>query len=135
MIKIFESIKDNLEADLSNKQLAKVVGVSEDYVGQYFKMLTGINPQDYIEYQRMEKAVVLLRTTKKSIQDVGKNIGYKDTAYFCRRFKMMFGITARKMRNRELMINSLLALSFLSPFYLLIYFFENYGHLIQNKGI
>ena len=135
MIKIFEFIKDNLEADLSNKQLAKVVGVSEDYVGQYFKMLTGINPQDYIEYQRMEKAVVLLRTTKKSIQDVGKNIGYKDTAYFCRRFKMMFGITARKMRNRELMINSLLALSFLSPFYLLIYFFENYGHLIQNKGI
>jgi|TARA_B110000977_G_scaffold30996_1_gene40925 AraC-like DNA-binding protein len=106
LIKIFESIKDNLEADLSNKQLAKVVGVSEDYVGQYFKMLTGINPQDYIEYQRMEKAVVLLRTTKKSIQDVGKNIGYKDTAYFCRRFKMMFGITARKMRNRELMINS-----------------------------
>ena len=106
MIKNFESIKDNLEADLSNKQLAKVVGVSEDYVGQYFKMLTGINPQDYIEYQRMEKAVVLLRTTKKSIQDVGKNIGYKDTAYFCRRFKMMFGITARKMRNRELMINS-----------------------------
>lgn len=125
MIKIFEFIKDNLEADLSNKQLAKVVGVSEDYVGQYFKMLTGINPQDYIEYQRMEKAVVLLRTTKKSIQDVGKNIGYKDTTYFCRRFKMMFGITARKMRNRELMINSLLALSFLSPFYLLIYFFEN----------
>ena len=106
LIKIFEFIKDNLEADLSNKQLAKVVGVSEDYVGQYFKMLTGINPQDYIEYQRMEKAVVLLRTTKKSIQDVGKNIGYKDTAYFCRRFKMMFGITARKMRNRELMINS-----------------------------
>ena len=104
--KIFEFIKDNLEADLSNKQLAKVVGVSEDYVGQYFKMLTGINPQDYIEYQRMEKAVVLLRTTKKSIQDVGKNIGYKDTAYFCRRFKMMFSITARKMRNRELMINS-----------------------------
>ena len=106
LIKIFESIKNNLEADLSNKQLEKVVGVSEDYVGQYFKMLTGINPQDYIEYQRMEKAVVLLRTTKKSIQDVGKNIGYKDTAYFCRRFKMMFGITARKMRNRELMINS-----------------------------
>mgnify|MGYP006076369969 CR=1 FL=1 len=106
LIKIFGFIKDNLDSDLSNKQLAKVVGVSEDYVGQYFKMLTGVNPQDYIEYQRMEKAVFLLRTTTKSIQDIGKNIGYKDTAYFCRRFKMMFGITARKMRKRELMINS-----------------------------
>ena len=67
MIKIFEFIKGNLDADLSNKQLVKVVGVSEDYVEQYFKMLTVINPQDYVEDQRMGKAVVLLRTTKKSI--------------------------------------------------------------------
>jgi len=82
LIEIFEFIKDNLDADLSNKQLAKVLGVSEDYVGQNFKMFTGINPQDYIEDQRMEKEVVLLRTINKSIQDVGKNLDCKDTAYF-----------------------------------------------------
>jgi YesN/AraC family two-component response regulator len=106
LIDIFAYIKDNLERDLSNKQLANVANVSEDYVGQYFKMLTGINPQDYIEYQRMEAAVTLLRTTKKSIRIIGSDVGYKDTAYFCRRFKMMFGIPAGKMRRREtLMIN------------------------------
>jgi len=101
LIDIFKYIKDNLHGDLSNKTLSSVANVSEDYVGQYFKMLTGINPQDYIEYQRMEKAVVLLRTTKVSIRDIGRDVGYKDTAYFCRRFKMMFGIPAGKMRKRE----------------------------------
>ncbi|GJM59569.1 MULTISPECIES: helix-turn-helix domain-containing protein [Persicobacter] len=105
LIDIFNYIKENLEGDLSNKVLASVANVSEDYVGQYFKMLTGINPQDYIEYQRMEKAVGLLRTTKKSIRDIGKEVGYKDTAYFCRRFKMMFGIPAGKMRRRESLMN------------------------------
>jgi AraC-like DNA-binding protein len=105
LIDIFNYIKENLEGDLSNKVLANVANVSEDYVGQYFKMLTGINPQDYIEYQRMEKAVNLLRTSKKSIRDIGKDVGYKDTAYFCRRFKMMFGIPAGKMRRRESLIN------------------------------
>jgi AraC-like DNA-binding protein len=106
LIDIFTYIKDNIEGDLSNKQLANVANVSEDYVGQYFKMLTGINPQDYIEYQRMEAAVTLLRTSKKSIRAIGAEVGYKDTAYFCRRFKMMFGIPAGKMRRREsLMIN------------------------------
>ena len=105
LINIFAHIKDNLGGDLSNKVLAKVAEVSEDYVGQYFKMLTGINPQDYIEYQRMEMAVNLLRTTKKSIRDIGQEIGYKDTAYFCRRFKMMFGIPAGKMRRRESLMN------------------------------
>jgi AraC-like DNA-binding protein len=105
LIDLFAFIKENLNKDLSNKKLATVANVSEDYVGQYFKMLTGINPQDYIEYQRMELAVNLLRTSKKSIRDIGKEVGYKDTAYFCRRFKMMFGIPAGKMRRRESLIN------------------------------
>ena len=103
LIDIFKYIKENLKGDLSNKTLADVANVSEDYVGQYFKMLTGINPQDYIEYQRMESAVYLLRTTKRSIREIGKEVGYKDTAYFCRRFKMMFGIPAGKLRRREKM--------------------------------
>jgi AraC-like DNA-binding protein len=104
LIDIFTFIKQNLSEDLSNKVLSNVANVSEDYVGQYFKMLTGINPQDYIEYQRMEEAVKLLRTSKKSIREIGKEVGYKDTAYFCRRFKMMFGIPAGKMRRRESLI-------------------------------
>jgi AraC family transcriptional regulator, arabinose operon regulatory protein len=105
LIDLFNYIKENLGGDLSNKVLSNVANVSEDYVGQYFKMLTGINPQDYIEYQRMERAVFLLRTTKKSIREIGKEVGYKDTAYFCRRFKMMFGIPAGKMRRRESAMN------------------------------
>jgi AraC-like DNA-binding protein len=106
LIDIFNYIKEQLGGDLSNKVLANVANVSEDYVGQYFKMLTGINPQDYIEYQRMEKAVHMLRTTKKSIREIGSEVGYKDTAYFCRRFKMMFGIPAGKMRRRESLMNA-----------------------------
>jgi AraC-like DNA-binding protein len=105
LIDIFTYIRENLQGDLSNNILSSVANVSEDYVGQYFKMLTGINPQDYIEYQRMEMAVNLLRTTKKSIREIGRDVGYKDTAYFCRRFKMMFGIPAGKMRRRESLMN------------------------------
>lgn len=105
LIKLFKYIKDNIEGELTNKKLSEIADVSEDYVGQYFKTLTGINPQDYIEYQRMEHAVKLLRTTKMSIRDIGRASGYKDTAYFCRRFKMMYGIPAGKMRKRETLMN------------------------------
>ncbi|WP_027001860.1 AraC family transcriptional regulator [Hugenholtzia roseola] len=105
LMQMFNYIKENLADDLSNKVLATIAGVSEDYVGQYFKMLTGMNPQDYIEYQRMEEAVKLLRTSRKSIRAIGIEIGYKDTAYFCRRFKMMFGVPAGKMRKRSSLMN------------------------------
>lgn len=105
LISLLKYIKENLGGELTNKKLSEVADVSEDYVGQYFKTLTGINPQDYIEYQRMEFAVELLRTTKMSIRDIGQACGYKDTAYFCRRFKMMYGIPAGKMRKRETLMN------------------------------
>lgn len=102
LVRLFKYISDHLTSDLSNKNLAAIAGVSEDYVGQYFKTLTGINPQDYIEYERMEKAVGLLKVSRDSIREIGQQVGYKDTAYFCRRFKMMFGIPAGKMRRREI---------------------------------
>jgi YesN/AraC family two-component response regulator len=102
LITILNHIKNNLDADLSNRELAKVADVSEDYVGQYFKVLTGINPQDYIEYQRMERAVELLKNSELNINGISHAVGYKDAAYFCRRFKMMYGISAGKMRRREL---------------------------------
>lgn len=101
LLKIFTYIKENLANDLSNKTLAKVINISDDYIGQFFRVMTKINPQDYIEYQRMEAAVILLRTSKMSIKKTGQAVGYRDTAYFCRRFKMMFGITAGKMRKRD----------------------------------
>ncbi len=101
LISLLKHINQNLPKDLSNKQLSQIVNVSQDYVGQYFKALTGINPQDYIEFQRMQRAVYLLRNTDKGIAEIGKEIGYKDSSYFCRRFKMMFGISARRMRSRE----------------------------------
>ena len=100
LIMLFKHINEHLPSDLSNKRLAIVAHVSEDYVGQYFKTLTGINPQDYIEFQRMQRAVSLLRSTSKSVRDVGIEVGYKDSSYFCRRFKMMFGISAGRMRRR-----------------------------------
>ncbi len=106
LISILHYIKENLQGDLSNRMLATVAHVSEDYAGQYFKMRTGVNAQDYIEYHRMEQAVKLLRTTQKSIRDIGKAVGFKDTAYFCRRFKMRFGISAGKMRSRETVMSS-----------------------------
>lgn len=106
LLSIFRYIQKNLHNDLSNRILATVAQVSEDYAGQYFKMHTGINPQDYIEYQRMEHAVKLLRTTQTSIRDIGKAVGFKDTAYFCRRFKMKFGVPAGKVRRQKTIMRS-----------------------------
>ena len=99
---IFTYIKYNINNDLSNKIIAYICNISEDYVGQYFKMKTGINLQDYIEYQRIEHAIELMLKTKKSIKEIGICAGYKNTSYFCKRFKIMFGISPNKVKKKLL---------------------------------
>lgn len=106
IISILNYIQKNLHSDLSNRMLAAVAHVTEDYLGQFFKMYTDCNPQNYIEYQRMEQAVRLLRTTPKSINEISRAVGFKDPAYFCRRFKMKFGISAGKLRHGKMTIKT-----------------------------
>jgi AraC-like DNA-binding protein len=98
---ILTYINQNLDKDLYNKVLASLANISEDYMGQYFKLVMNERPQSYVEYQRMKKAIVLLQTTSKTIHEIIKEIGLKDPAYFCRRFKNLFGVQPTKTRIKD----------------------------------
>jgi len=99
LIDIVKYIQDNLDKDLTNAAIAKVAYVSGDYVGQFFKALTGRTLQDYIENQRLDRAMHLLKTVPNSVQEVAAMVGFKDAAYFSRRFRMRFNINANMIRH------------------------------------
>ena len=82
--------------------IASLAYVSKDYVGQFFKSLTGRNLQDYIEERRLERAYHLIRTTDENIQQIAVRVGFKDPAYFSRRFKIKFLKNAKDVRKPEL---------------------------------
>ena len=48
----------------------------------------------------MERDIELLRENSDQIKSISSVVGYRDTAYFCRRFKLMFGVQAGKMKKR-----------------------------------
>ncbi|MFI5218885.1 MAG: helix-turn-helix domain-containing protein [Bacteroidia bacterium] len=96
---IVEYISSNIGGDLSNKQLAEVCFLSEGYIGQYFKMLTDQNLQDFVEHQRLELALQKMNTTSDSIAEIAFSVGFADPAYFSRRFKMKYNLNANTFRN------------------------------------
>ena len=100
ILDLFKFIEENIGKELSNKTLSDHLNISEDYVGQFFKNNIGFPPQDYIEHRRMEKAIKMLREDSEAIKVISNDVGFRDTAYFCRRFKMMFGVQAGKMKKR-----------------------------------
>jgi AraC-like DNA-binding protein len=101
LISIIQFIQDNLEKDLSNNKIADLAYVSKDYIGQFFKSLTNTNLQDYIENRRLEHAHFLLRTTTDNIQEIAHKVGFKDPAYFSRRFKIRFLQNAKEVRKYD----------------------------------
>jgi len=105
LVNIIQHIQEHLEKDLSNERIASLAYVSKDYVGQFFKTLTKNNLQEYIENQRLEKAHLLLRTTRDSVQEISHQVGFKDPAYFSRRFKMKYMVNANQLRKQELMVS------------------------------
>jgi AraC-like DNA-binding protein len=94
-------IKNNLDKKLTNKCIADIAFVSEDYIGQLFKSMTRRNLQDFIEDERLEKAHQLLSVSADSIQEIAHKVGFKDPAYFSRRFKMKFGKNANTLRKED----------------------------------
>ncbi len=106
LVDIVRYIQNNLDKDLSNKIIADIAFVSEDYVGQFFKTLTKRNLQEYIENQRLDKAMMLLKSQPDNVQEIANMVGFKDAAYFSRRFKLKFGenaITVKSHRNDRIL--------------------------------
>lgn len=102
LVNIIHFIQSNLKDDLSNQKIAELACVSRDYVGQFFKSLTNANLQDYIENQRLERAHYLLRTTRDNVQEIAHNVGFKDPAYFSRRFKIKYLKNANQVRRENI---------------------------------
>lgn len=101
LVNIIQYVSSNLGDDLSNVKIAEKAYVSKDYVGQFFKTLTNTNLQDYIENQRLEKALYLLRTSKDNVQEIAHAVGFKDPAYFSRRFKLKYSVNANQVRREN----------------------------------
>jgi AraC-like DNA-binding protein len=101
LVNIIQYVSANLGDDLSNVKIAEKIYVSKDYVGQFFKTLTNTNLQDYIENQRLEKAHFLLRTSKDNVQEIAHAVGFKDPAYFSRRFKLKYKVNSNQVRKEN----------------------------------
>lgn len=90
MNRISESIMfihQNLSSKLTVNDLAQKCSMSSDHFTRKFKELTKQNPIDYINRQRIEKALLLLNTTSYSCKEIGYQCGFNSNTYFSKIFK------------------------------------------------
>lgn len=84
-------IDSHLETPLTLQVVSERVGLSPHYLSRLFREETGISFNDYITKQRMEKAVLLLRTTSMRVYEVAHAVGIPSYRYFSATFREYTG--------------------------------------------
>ena len=63
-----------------------------------FREAMGVSPISYLIDFRIQKGCQLLRTSTKSIAEIGISLGFSDSAHFSRQFKKIKGISPKSYR-------------------------------------
>lgn len=84
-------ILSNPQMDLKLKTVAENVFLNYSYLSTNFSSKMGIRYNEYITRVKMERASFLLENTDMKIYEICSEVSYRDTNYFTRQFKKMYG--------------------------------------------
>jgi AraC-like DNA-binding protein len=75
---------------LSNRQLARELGLSLNTFTRLFKETSGHTPHQYLTLLRLEQASQLLQHSDQSIENIAEQTGFYDRFHFSRMFRLHF---------------------------------------------
>ena len=76
---------------ISRQDIARHVGMDEDYLTTCFRQELGVTPIAYLNRYRISQAKRLLTETTKSITEIALEVGFSDSGYFSRVFRRETG--------------------------------------------
>lgn len=96
--RVIAHIEDNLAEDLSLQHLAGIAAMSPYHFARAFKAVTGASPLQYVIGARIDRARVLLKTTRLTVSEIAFRTGYADPGRFGRHFSKRVGATPGAFR-------------------------------------
>jgi AraC-like DNA-binding protein len=84
---ILQYIRENLDRNLTIKELSNKIYMSESNFHRVFKNELNISPIDFINDERIKLATSLLQDSERKIKDIYMECGFNSLSYFTRRFK------------------------------------------------
>jgi AraC-like DNA-binding protein len=94
-------IRESVATGPSLRQLAVRLSLSPSRTSHVVRELTGRSFQQVVDEQRLTLAKDLLASSDGKISWIAMQAGFKDAAYFCRRFKRQTGMTPTAFRKEH----------------------------------
>ncbi|MEM6823434.1 MAG: helix-turn-helix transcriptional regulator, partial [Verrucomicrobiota bacterium] len=96
---VWEKVNRNLSHPWNLTKLAEVICVSPNTLRRLCLDENGISPMKRVTLLRLENAKGLLQTTRISVSEISKRVGYSDPFAFSVAFKRAYGCSPRDFRN------------------------------------
>lgn len=96
-----EYIDLHIEDELSLTAVAQRMGYAEYYLSRKFKQEMGVSFKEYLRSARIERAKLLLTTTKDSLQQIAIRLHFANKSYFSVVFKEVTGIPPAQYRQEN----------------------------------
>jgi len=78
--------------------MAREAGLSIPHLNRLWRAAWGMAPGRFIIRQKVQRAILLLRESDLTIQQIADSLGYNDVFFFHRQFRAVAGVTPRAVR-------------------------------------
>ena len=96
-----EFIRLNFYRNVSVKEVADHVGLSDRYLYNLFIKHIGKSPKEYLTELKIEKAKRLLITSNYSVSEIAVSCGFGDVLSFSKYFSKKVGVSPTAYKNRK----------------------------------
>jgi len=93
-------LNENIRAYKSPSDYADMLHISEPYLNEALKKITGSSVSFWIKYKIMIEAKRLLCFSDLTVKQIANDLGFENHSYFSRFFNKETGMTALTFRNR-----------------------------------
>ncbi|QHV97367.1 helix-turn-helix domain-containing protein [Spirosoma endbachense] len=101
-ISLYEVLEANYMYHLSLNEYAQIANRSLASFKREFRSLFNTTPAQWLIQKRLDYALILLRTTEKSIGDIVFDSGFENGSHFSRVFKDKFGLSPQHYRKQRI---------------------------------
>ncbi|OED43130.1 hypothetical protein ACH42_10920 [Endozoicomonas sp. (ex Bugula neritina AB1)] len=95
-------IAENLHRPISTSDVASHIGLHKNYTTNLFSSVMGMTIKQYLQFQRLQRAQLLLVDNERQVSDVGYDCGFSSLSRFYEAFQRYYGMPPGQFRKRFL---------------------------------
>ena len=99
-------IENNLDDEISDDKMARILCVNNYTLQRIFKFITGVTLAEYIRNRRLSVAGIELVSTNARVIDLAVKYGYSSADGFSRAFAKFHGVTPQKARTKKIYLKN-----------------------------